>query len=714
MGAFTKRISNRIAWLELNVADEPVNKITRSVREELRELLESVCVDDTVQAAILVSRKPDQFIAGADVEEFARFGSRAEALALAHDGQALLNRIETIGKPVVAAIHGACVGGGLEAALACTYRIATSDRTTTLRLPEVRLGIIPAAGGCQRLPRLIGLRGALDIILTGKSLSAEQAFRSGLVDDLVHPSILDAVALKVAERMVTGWRPKRFRRGLATIAVDRNQLARKAIFAKARKTVLAKTGGHYPAPLAALEAVSHGLQYGLEAGLEHEAAHFSELALGDVSKNLVQIFFAGTALKKAYGSTGSRPTPRPITNIAIVGAGFMGSAIAGVAVARAAVDVRLRDTDINRIAKGLDGARGILLDQRRQGHINRYEHHRLDSLLSGGVDWAGFGRVDLVIEAVSERFDVKRRVVYEVESNVGSECVIASNTSTIPISQIAEVTQNPQRVIGMHFFSPVVKMPLVEVVAHEQTAPWVVATVASFGRAMNKTVIVVKDSPGFWVNRILAPYLRETWMLLEEGVEVEALDSAMTEFGFPVGPVTLLDEVGLDVVQESSHALYEAFGERMKPTDGLARMVNEGLLGRKTGRGLYRYRRGKKRHVDGKVYELIGAVGSTPIPAGDVSRRLVYSMLNEAARAVNEGVVRSPREGDLGAIYGIGFPPFRGGPLRYIDHVGTAGVLAALEELKDRYGDRFTPAPSMVQMAERNATFYQQPSSTEP
>ncbi|MFC1640177.1 3-hydroxyacyl-CoA dehydrogenase NAD-binding domain-containing protein, partial [Gemmatimonadota bacterium] len=490
-------------------------------------------------------------------------------------------------------------------------------------------------------------------------------------------------------------------------------LGRKAVFAKARKTVLAITGGHYPAQLAALEAVEHGLQYGLVAGLEHEAAHFSELALGDVSKNLVQIFFAGTALKKDRGVAGDQPEPRSIANIAIVGAGFMGSAIAGVAVTHAAVDVRLRDTDLKRVAKGVDGAREHLRSRLRKNRISKYEYRRLESLLSGGMDWAGFKRADLVVEAVPEDLELKLRVLDELELNVDQDCIIASNTSTIPISRIAEAVQNPQRVVGMHFFSPAEKMPLVEVVAHGQTAPWVVATVASFGRAMNKTVLVVKDSPGFWVNRILAPYLREAWLLLEEGVEAEVLDSAMTEFGFPVGPVTLLDEIGLDVVQESSTALHKAFGQRMQPLPGVSRMVNEGRLGRKSGRGLFQYRRGKKHRFDASAYELIGVREGPPIPAEDITSRLVFSMLNEAARALDEGVVRSPRDGDLGAIYGVGFPPFRGGPLRYLDQLGVADAYATLVDLSERYGDRFTATPSLVQMAKGNDCFFKPRSSTE-
>lgn len=713
MGAFRKRIAERLAWLELDVDGEPVNKFTPSVRKELRNLLESVCADDEVDAAILISRKPDHFIAGVDVEEFARLWTRAEALALVREGQELINRFETIGKPIVAAIHGACVGGGLEASLACKYRIATNHPKTNFRLPEVQIGINPAAGGCQRLPRLIGLRNSLDMILTGRSVPATVAHRKGLVDELVHHSVLDAVAKKVAQRLATGWRPNRSRSGLSRFVIEQNRLAHKAILSRARKAVIEKTQGHYPAPLAAIEAVGHGLQYGVEAGLENEAAHFTELAIGEVSKQLVQVFFATTALKKDSDLAQGEKPPRPVKNLAVVGAGFMGSAIAGIAAARAAVDVRVRDSHLDRVATGLEGARDVLRDRLRKGHIDEYEHRRLDALISGGVDWAGFGRADLVVEAVSEDPDAKQQVIAEAETVVPPDCVIASNTSTISIARLAEIAERPERVVGMHFFSPVAKMQLIEVVAHERTAPWAIAMSASFGRELGKKVIILRDSPGFFVNRVLTPYLREAWVLMDEGVDVWAIDSAMTEFGFPAGPITLLDEIGLDVAYKSSRVLSETFGDRMRPTDGLARMVAEGRLGRKTGRGLYLYRRGNRRQVDYGEQNGAGGPAVEPTPPADIANRLVYSMLNEVVRAFGEEVVQLPRVADMGAIYGFGFPPFRGGPLRYIDCLGPARVLAILDELKERYGDRFEPAECLVEMAERNDTFYEQPIATE-
>lgn len=710
MSAFTQTRQDGILRVQFNLPGEPVNKITRAVREELDHLLDRLAADAEVKAVILISRKPGSFIAGADIDEFVALTSRDEAWALVRGGQELINKFERLGKPVVAAIDGACLGGGLEAALACTYRIATEHPKTRIGLPEVQLGIIPAAGGCQRLPRLIGIREALDLILAGKQLPAARAHRKGIVDELVHPAILDQVAELAARRLADGWRPSRGGVSVAGLALEKNPLGRKVVFATARKQVLKRTGGHYPAPLAALKAVQHGVQHGIEAGLDIEATLFAELAVGDVSRQLVRIFFATTSLKKDPGvATAEPPPPIPVKNLGIVGAGFMGAAIGGVAVLQARADVRFQDINLESIGKGLSAARRILKERRDRRRITRYEYRRLERLLSGGVQWNGFGRADLVIEAVVEDLEIKHKVFQELERRVPDDCVLASNTSTIPIRRIAEAAGRPERVVGMHFFSPVEKMPLLEVIVTDRTAPWVTVTAVAFGRELGKTPIVVQDRPGFWVNRILSPYMNEAGWLLEEGVDIETIDGGMAKFGFPVGPILLLDEVGLDVAQKASKVMFEAFGDRMRPMEGLGRMLEDGRLGRKNGRGFYRYEQGKKRGVDETSYETIGAVPGSRVPREDIGKRLIYAMLNEAARALDEGVVRSPRDGDIGAIFGFGFPPFRGGPLRYLDAVGLPTAVDTLEELAAKYGERFTPAPCLTRMAERGERFYPEP-----
>ena len=703
MSAFAVSVTDGIARLVLDLPGEPVNKITRAVRDELDTMLATLGGDAAVRAVVLLSGKPDTFIAGADIDEFVALRSREEAYTFVRAGQALIQRVAELGKPVVAAMHGACLGGGLETALACTYRVATDHEKTKLGLPEVQLGIIPAAGGCQRLPRLIGLRAALDIILAGKVLPAKTAFRRGIVDELVHPAILERVAMDAARRLAGGWRPTRPTGGLVRLVVEGNAAGRALVFSLARKQVQRKTGGHYPAPFDALDAVEYGLRNGVAAGLEREARHFADLAVGDVSRTLVGIFFATTALKKDFGDADG-VAPGEVRRLGVLGAGFMGSGIGGTAVAQAGVDVRFRDTGLVAVARGLGGARRILDARLKRKRVTKYEHRRLTALLSGGTDWSGFGRADLVIEAVFEDLAVKHEVFRELEARGGERCILASNTSTIPIARIASVLRRPERMLGMHFFSPVEKMPLLEVIVTDATAPWVAATAVDFGRRMGKTVVVVRDEPGFWVNRILAPYLNEAGRLVAEGVAIEEIDRCMKEYGFPVGPITLLDEVGLDVGLKGSHVLHEAFGDRLAPVAGLEALVRAGRLGRKSGRGFYRYDGGKRRGVDPTVRELLGVTG--PSPAAEIEDRLVYAMLNEAALALDAGVVRRPRDGDIAAIFGIGFPPFRGRPLREIDGLGPARVVERLRRLASHYGPRYTPAPLLVRQAEQGSRFY--------
>jgi 3-hydroxyacyl-CoA dehydrogenase/enoyl-CoA hydratase/3-hydroxybutyryl-CoA epimerase len=708
MTAFGLSVHDGVARLVLDLPGEPVNKITRAVRDELDGLLTQVAGDPGVRAVVLYSGKPDTFIAGADIDEFVALKNREEARKLVQTGQVLINRIAHLGKPVVAAIQGACLGGGLEAALACTYRVASDHEKTRLGLPEVQLGIIPAAGGCQRLPRLIGISAALDLILAGKTLPGKPALSRGIVDELVHPSILPRVADDAARRLASGWRPHRGRTTARSLLLEQNPLGRRLLFSTARKRILATTGGHYPAPVAALDAVAHGIEHGIEAGLDFEAAAFAELAVGEVSRELVRIFFATTALKKDYGVP-NPPAPRPVRRLGILGAGFMGSGIGGTAVIEAGVDVRFRDTALPAVGKGLHGARKIVDDRLKRRRITRYEHRRLVALLSGGTGWDGFKRTDLVIEAVFEDLAVKHAVLAEAEAQVADDCVIASNTSTIPIERIASVARHPERVLGMHFFSPVEKMPLLEVIVTPQTAPWATVTAVDMGRKLGKTVVVVRDCPGFWVNRILAPYLNEAGRLVQEGVEIEKVDGLMREYGFPVGPITLLDEVGLDVALKAAKVLFEAFGERMRPLAALETMVADGRLGRKSGLGFYRYDGGRRRGVDESVYAVLGARAGTAVADGDVSRRLTYAMLNEAARAMDESVVRSPRDGDVAAIFGMGYPAFRGGPLRTLDQTGALRAVEDLESLARTYGDRFAPAPALARLARSGGRFYPEP-----
>ncbi|HRP09160.1 MAG TPA: 3-hydroxyacyl-CoA dehydrogenase NAD-binding domain-containing protein, partial [Gemmatimonadales bacterium] len=380
--------------------------------------------------------------------------------------------------------------------------------------------------------------------------------------------------------------------------------------------------------------------------------------------------------------------------------------IAGTAALNAAVQVRMRDSDLPRVGKGMRAAIRILEGAVKRRKLREQDLVRQKALISGGDDWTGFAGAEVVIEAVFEDLAVKRQVLAEIAANVAPDAVIASNTSTIPIGELAQTVPHPERVVGMHFFSPVERMPLLEVIPHEGTAVQPVVTAVQFGRRMGKTVIVVADSPGFWVNRILLPYLNEAGFLLEEGIPIETIDRVMTDWGFPVGPVTLLDEVGLDVGEKAGKVMQQSFGERLTPSRALGVMSADGRKGRKNGRGFYFYKDGHKTGPDGSIYRLLGVRHAGEVDEERVRDRLVFAMLNEAAMAMSEGVVRTPRDADLGAVYGIGYPPFRGGPLRTIDALGAGEVVATLERLVQFHGPRFTPAPVLIEMAGTGGRWY--------
>jgi len=708
MTALTIANHGAVAVLTLDLQGEPVNKLNAQVKSEFEAALERLRADVAVKALVIISGKPDTFIAGADIEEFTRLSTREEFARLSADGQAMLQRLDDFPKPVVAAIHGACLGGGLELALACDWRIATDHPKTQLGLPEVQLGLLPGAGGCQRLPRLIGLSAALAIIMPGKTETGLKAFRLGMVDELVPKSILLETALAAADRILTKGIPLRAKKGgLVGAIFDRSWPGRQFVYWKARKDTLKKTGGHYPAPIAALEAVKAGLEQGGTKGYEVEHQKFGELAATPVSRQLIGIFFATTALKKDDGlPAGVTAKPRPIERMAVIGSGFMGAGIAGTAVSTAGVDVRVKDTELARVGKGLKAATDILSGRLKRRRITKFEFERQAALLSGGTDFSGFPRTDLVIEAVFEDLEVKRKVLADTEAHTGPTAIFATNTSTIPIADIAANAARPGQVLGMHFFSPVDRMPLLEIIPTASTSPETIATAVNFGRKIGKTVIVVRDHPGFWVNRILTPYLNEAGYLFAEGVPMEVLDRVMTRFGFPVGPITLLDEVGLDVAAKAGKVMHAAFGDRLTPSELVGKMLADQRLGRKNGKGFYHYHKGHKTGPDETVYDLLGIRPKPPAATELIEQRLVYAMLNEAAMAMGEGVVRSARDGDIGAIFGIGYPPFRGGPLRYLDDIGAAKAVQVLRTLETKFGARFTPAEALVRMAERGERYY--------
>ncbi|HWZ60561.1 MAG TPA: fatty acid oxidation complex subunit alpha FadJ [Gemmatimonadaceae bacterium] len=706
--ALTVDVHDGVALVTLDVPGSAVNTFTRAVRDEFVALLDRLERDESVRAAVLFSGKPDVWIAGADVEELAHVLTPEDGERLSLDGQILLARVERLRTPIVAAIQGACLGGGLELALACAYRIAADTPKTILALPEVNLGLVPGGGGTQRLPRVVGLRTALDMILRGANVRARKALQTGLVDELVHPAILREIALARARELGEGRRPPRRRSsdGAAQrLLLEENPVGRAVVFRQAREQTLAKSKGHYPAPMAAIEAIAAGYLGGADRGYREEARAFGAMAASPVSKQLIYLFFAQNALKRDSGVPPNAHATE-LRKIAVLGTGFMGAGITSVAVQQG-IAVRFKDTEHGRVLAGMAGVRTVVKERLTRRQITRQQFDDMMSLAEGTIEYSGFGNVRLVIEAVFEDLGVKQAVIREVERVVPAGAVIASNTSTIPIAAIATASRDPSRVIGMHFFSPVPKMPLLEVIVTPETNPDVIATTVALGRRLGKTVIVVNDSPGFYVNRILAPYVNEAAKMLDEGVSVEAIDKALVAFGFPVGPITLVDEVGLDVAAKSGHIIAEAYGARITPSASIQRVLAAGRLGRKNRKGFYLYdEQGEKKGVDASVYTLLptGAQRST-IPDEVIQERTVLAMLNEAVRCLEDGVIRSTRDGDIGAVMGIGFPPFRGGPFRYIDTLGAAHVVKRLEELNDKYAPRFQPADRLLDAARSHALF---------
>ncbi len=709
MTAISTEIHDGVVVVKLDLPGSPVNVINRAVKDEMLALFDRVERDETVRGVVLMSAKPDNFIAGADIEEFTKLESAADAERLSRDGQALVEHFEKSRVPWVAAIHGACMGGGLEAALACRWRIASDHPKTILALPEVQLGLIPGAGGTQRLPRLIGVRAALDMILTGKNIRAKKALQMGLVDEMVHPAILERIAIERARDLADGKRKRtRHSNGAAGALLDGNPIGRSIVFKKAREETLKKTRGKMPAPIAALTAVQVGMDSGMAAGLREEAKLFGEMAETPQSKQLIFLFFATTALKKDSGlAPGHHAAPLEVRKIGILGAGFMGSGIASIAV-QAGTLVRMKDSDWARIAKGYAAVSGVIRERLKRRQITRVQYDDMMSLLGGTTDYSGFASADIVIEAVFEDLAVKHTVLREVERVTRPDSIFATNTSTIPIAQIAEASSRPERVIGMHFFSPVHRMPLLEVITTPRTADEVIATTVAYGKKLGKTPIVVSDGPGFYVNRILSPYINEAGRLLDEGIAIEVIDNALVDFGFPVGPITLIDEVGLDIAGHAGQIMLDAFGARFTPSESIRKVIAAGRYGRKSKKGFYQYdSEGKKGNVDQSVYEIFAAGRERgTMPEDEIQRRTVYPMLNEAARCLAEGIIHSPRDGDVGAVFGIGFPPFRGGPFRYMDTIGIDKLVEQLDELNSRFEGRYDAADILVQMARTNSRFY--------
>ena len=718
--AFNLEITdNGIAWVTLDIKGESQNTLRSEFAGEFENIFETIKTDSSVKAMIIISGKEKCFIAGADITMLQDLKTEDDVLAVAKTGHELFGKMEQLNMPIVAAINGSCLGGGLELAMSCSYRISTDDASSRFGLPEVQLGLLPGGGGTQRLPRLVGIATSLDLMLTGKQLIAKKAKSLGIIDELVSKANLRKAAEKAALKLVgknkkitselrLKIRPQMLltAAGLQKLGLETTQAGRKIIFDKALEAVNKKTMGNYPSPEKIINAVRVGMDQGFEAGLKMEAEGFASLVMSPVAKQLMNIFFASNELKKDTGVKGDVDL-LPINRVGILGGGLMGAGIAYVTADKAKFKVRIKDQDTTGVNHALKYCWDLYKKRIKRKQMTVTAANKRFAQITGTTDYQGFKRCEIVIEAVFESLELKQKMVKDIEEHCGDNVIFASNTSSIPITKIAEDSKHPENVIGLHYFSPVDKMPLLEIIITDKTSPEVIATCVEFGKKQGKTVIVVKDGVGFYTSRIVGPFCNEAGHLVTEGVAIDKLDKALQKAGFPVGPITLMDEVGIDVGTKIAPIMAAEFGDRMLPPASFSKLEEDNRKGRKNKRGFYDYSgKSKKKEVDQSIYTLLNVTPNNQMDDELIAERCILQMVNESVLCLQDGILSCARDGDIGAIFGLGFPPFLGGPFRYVDTLGAKVVVEKMLALKETCGERFEPAKMLVDMAKKNKNFY--------
>lgn len=721
----TKGDNQGVATLTFNHSNPKINKLDSESLSELKDIIAELSTNKDIKLLVFDSSKKNVFIAGADINEIQGISTKEEAADKAREGQLIINEIALLSFPTLAVINGACVGGGCELALACTYRMASDHPKTLIGLPEVKLGIIPGFGGCVRMPRLVGLQNALQLILSGKLIVAKKALRMHLIDKIYNHDFKKDDVQKMITKLLDGRsfaksliKNRTDKKNLINRFLDDTKLGNKFVFKIALKNLLKKTKGKYPAPLQAIKTIKKINGIAIDKALEVEIDGFSKVAITKESKNLIQLFFTSELISKETGAEDKKLTPIPLHNkqTAVLGAGVMGGGI-GWLFSKNDYSIRLKDIEWSAVNKGYQTASDYYNQMKRYRKINETQIRNKMNHIAGCINYNGFKNIDLICEAVVEKIEIKKTVLAEAESYLPEHCIMTSNTSSLSITEMATALKRPENFIGMHFFNPVNKMPLVEVIPGEKTSTQTIVNTVSFVKSLGKTPIVVADGAGFLVNRVLMPMLNEAALILQEGGNVVDIDKAVKSFGMPMGPFILSDEVGIDIGFHVASILEEAYGERMEIA-GIFRYIAEKtqFVGKKTGSGFYLHFSDSKNAPtynealnsiiqDYRVENNIDAVSFSKTL---IQQRCIYRMLNEAVMCLQEKVINDPAYLDMAMLMGLGFPAFEGGLLKYADNQGLKSVCEKLEMFSEKYGSRFKPAQLLVDKVASNTSFYKE------
>ena len=712
--AITVAVTDGIAELCFDLKDDSVNKFNALTVNELKEATAAIAADNSVKGVIVTSGKP-VFIVGADITEFGSlFGGNEDELAerILSINETVFNVFEDLPVPTVAAINGIALGGGFEMTLVCDYRVMSE--TAKVGLPETKLGIIPGYGGTQRLPRVIGADNAIEWIASGKDQKADVALKNGAVDAVVAPEMLKDAALALLQQCIDGKLDYMARRREKQEPLKLTKIEATMVFETSKAFVAGQAGPHYPAPVTAIKVMEKAAGKGRDDALKEEARGIAKMARTPAAKNLVGLFLGDQLLSKK--AKGLAKKGGKVERAAVLGAGIMGGGIAYQSAVKG-TPIIMKDIAQAGLDLGLSEAGKLLSKQVERGRMTSAEMAAVLAKIQPSLGYDGFDSVDVVVEAVVENPKVKHAVLAETEEQIRDDAILASNTSTISISHLAEQLKRPENFCGMHFFNPVHRMPLVEVIRGEKTGDEAIARTVAYALAMGKKPVVVNDCPGFLVNRVLSPYIGAFMGLVKRGVDFVAIDKAMERFGWPMGPAYLCDVVGIDTGVHAGAVMAEGFPERMKYDFKTSHevMFENDRLGQKNGRGYYAYekdKRGKpKKVIDESVAKLLAPImdGKTELKPEDIVDSMMIPMCLEAVRCLEDGIADSATDIDLALIYGIGFPPFRGGALHYIDDIGIDTFVARADELAKDAGElraMYEPTDKLREMAAKGAAFF--------